>query len=271
MTRRRRPAPAPAPRVGGSRSASATPPPGGVADVAPTWDNRDGVEEEEPKRLRADAERNRRRLIAAAVEMFGERGLEVGVGEIAERAGVGRGTLFRNFASKEALIAAVVVARLRESVDRGRLALEESDPAEALFDLIDSTLVRQQTDRTIFEALADTWMANPEIRAAHGEMVEMLAELLGRAQAAGAVRDDVSAVDVLLMVKGVCETAHSFQHVDAEVGMRQLDLVRAAITPAGAPVRPLRGRPPTPEDLDRAATCVPAKPVTAATLAKLAG
>src|SRR3984885_9423790 len=88
--------------------------------------------EPEPRRLlRADAERNRRRLIDAATELFRERGLEVGVGEIAEHAGVGRGTLFRNFPSKDALVVAVVVERIRESVERGRRLLTEEDPAAA--------------------------------------------------------------------------------------------------------------------------------------------
>jgi AcrR family transcriptional regulator len=227
----------------------------------------------EPRRLRADAERNRQRLIAAAIEMFGERGLDVGVGEIAERAEVGRATLFRNFPSKEALIAAVVVERMHESVDRSRAALQEPDAAEALFGIIDSTLERQQTDRAIYEALADTWMVNPDIHAAHREMVDVLAQLLERAQAAGAVREDVSAVDVFLMVKGVCESARAFQHVDPEVGQRQLDLVRAAITADDAPARPLRGRPPTADDLDRAVSCgTPAEEGLAeASLAELAG
>ena len=77
---------------------------------------------EERRPLRADAERNRRRLLEAATQLFCERGLDVGVAEIAERAGVGRGTLFRNFPSKEDLIAAIVVERMGESVGRGRAA-----------------------------------------------------------------------------------------------------------------------------------------------------
>ena len=242
----------PARRAGGP--ASATPPEGGVADIAPAWDNAREMEEE-PRRLRVDAERNRRRLIEAATEMFGERGLEVGVGEIAQRAGVGRGTLFRNFPSKEALIAAVVVERITESIARAHEALDGPDAAEALFELIDSTLERQQTDKALFEALADPWMANPEIRAAHGEMLTVTGQLLRRAQDAGSVRADIGAVDVLMMVKGVCEAARAFSHVDPEIGMRQLDLVRAAITAHDVPDRPLRGRPPTAEDLDRAVEC----------------
>ena len=62
------------------------------------------------RRPRADAERNRRRLLDAAAELFGERGLDVGVAEIAQRAGVGRGTLFRNFPTKQDLVVAAVLA-----------------------------------------------------------------------------------------------------------------------------------------------------------------
>jgi AcrR family transcriptional regulator len=206
--------------------------------------------EEEPRRLRADAERNRRRLLDAATEIFCERGLEVGVAEIAQHAGVGRGTLFRNFPSKEHLIAAIVVERMNESIARGRAALDAPDPGQALFDLIEQSVGRQQTDRALFDALADTWLANDEIRAAHAELMVVLDSLVARAQRAGEVRDDVSAVDVLMMVKGVCEACASFQQVDQAVAMRQLDLVRAAISPPGTS-RPLRGAPPTIADLER--------------------
>jgi AcrR family transcriptional regulator len=214
-------------------------------------DNGHEMEDVTGRTRRADAERNRRRLIDAATEMFCERGLDVGVAEIAHQAGVGRGTLFRNFPTKEHLIAAIVVERIHESIVRGRAALEAEDPGEALFELLDQSVGRSQTDRTLFDALADTWMANDEIRAAHGELLGVLDALLRRAQYAGAVRGDVSAVDVLMMVKGVCEAVCSFQHVNPDVAMRQMDLVRAALSPR-PDERPLRGRLPTIEDLDEA-------------------
>jgi AcrR family transcriptional regulator len=204
---------------------------------------------------RADAERNRRRLIEAATEMFCERGLDVGVAEIAHQAGVGHGTLFRNFPTKEHLIAAIVVERINESTARGRAALEAEDPGEALFELLDQSVGRSQTDRAFFDALADTWMANDGIRAAHGELLGVLDALLRRAQNAGAVRADVSAVDVLMMIKGVCEAVRSFQHVNPDIAMRQMDLVRAALSPRSVE-RPLRGRLPTIADLDEAAPAV---------------
>ncbi len=130
------------------------------------------------RRLRADAERNRRRLLDAAAELFCERGLDVGVGEIADRAGVGRGTLFRNFPSKEHLISAIVVERMDDAVARGRELLSAEDPGAALFEFLEEIVGRQQVDRALFEAVGDTFLSNPDIRAAHAELVETLDALL---------------------------------------------------------------------------------------------
>ena len=106
-----------------------------------------------------------------------------------QRAGVGRGTLFRNFPSKEELIAAIVVERMHESVDRGRGVLDAEDPGEALFSLIDEAVGRQQTDRALFDGLGDAWLANDDIRAAHAELVGVLDALVcGRRRPARCAR-----------------------------------------------------------------------------------
>jgi AcrR family transcriptional regulator len=201
--------------------------------------------------LRADAERNRRRLLDAAQTLFRERGLEVGVAEIAQQAGVGRGTLFRNFPTKQDLIAAIVIERMSEATDYGRTLLDAPDPGEALFGFLEDVAGRQQLDRCMFEAVADTFLANQEIRAAHAEVVGALDELLTRAKEAGAVRPDVGALDVLMLLKGVCEAASALSNAEPSMISRQLDLVRAAIS-AGAGTQPLRGRAPTLADIDRA-------------------
>ena len=200
--------------------------------------------------LRADAERNRRRLLDAAQTLFRERGLEVGVAEIAQRAGVGRGTLFRNFPTKQDLIAAIVIDRMGEATQYGRKLLDAPDAGEALFSFLEEVAGRQQLDRCLFEAVADAFLANQDIRAAHAEIVGGLEELLTRAKDAGAVRSDVGAMDVLMLLKGVCEAAVAFAGSDTAVVPRQLDLVRAAISASDAQ-RPLRGRPPTLEDIER--------------------
>jgi AcrR family transcriptional regulator len=205
----------------------------------------------EERQLRADAERNRRRLLDAAATLFSERGLEVGVGEIAERAGVGRGTLFRNFPTKEHLIAAIVVERMTAVTRRGSELLDAEDPGEALFAFLDEMVGIQRIDRSLFEAVADEFLANEEIRAAYDDFVNRLEALLQRAQDAGAIRADVGALDVLMLTKGVCQAAMSFHQVDPEISERQLDLVRSALMPPASP-RALRGRTPTFEDIERA-------------------
>ena len=217
----------------------------------------------EERRRRSDAERNRRRLLNAAEELFLTRGLDVGVGEIAERAGVGRGTLFRNFPTKEDLIAAIVVERMHEAAAVGRELQRADDPDDALFAFLEHMAGAQQVNRGLFEAVADTWLANDDIRAGHTEIVEVLEGLLARAQAVGAVRPDVGAIDLLFMLKGVCEAATALAQIEPRIVARHLDLVRAALRPVdGAP--PLRGHPPTLGDIERSvADAEPAVPARA--------
>ena len=94
------------------------------------------------RRPRADAERNRRRLLDAAAELFGERGLDVGVAEIAQRAGVGRATLFRNFPTKEDLIAAIVVDAMSDAAGLGHALLEAPAAGQALFTFLEAAAPR---------------------------------------------------------------------------------------------------------------------------------
>jgi AcrR family transcriptional regulator len=202
--------------------------------------------------LRSDAERNRRRVLDAAQALFHERGLDVGVAEIAQRAGVGRGTLFRNFPTKQDLIAAIVIDRMHEATAYAHTLLDAPDPAEALFGFLEEIVGPQQLDsRALFDAIGDTFLANQGIRAAHAEVVDGIELLLTRAKEAGAVRSDVGAMDVLMLVKGVCEAASAFASSEPGMVTRQLDLVRAAVS-ASAANRPLRGRPPTLADIERA-------------------
>ncbi|HLY48887.1 MAG TPA: TetR family transcriptional regulator [Solirubrobacteraceae bacterium] len=202
----------------------------------------------EDRELRADARRNRQRLLEAAQTLFRERGLEVGVAEIAEAAGVGRGTLFRNFASKEDLIEAVVAKRMYDAAAYGEQLLHAEDPGEALFDFMAQMVGRQQLDRALFEAIDETWLSKEVIRPAHAAVFGILEQLTTRAQAAGAIRDDVSAVDVMMMFKGACLAATTYGREEPGAIERYLDLIRASFRPvAGGP--PLRGRSPTLGDL----------------------
>jgi len=197
--------------------------------------------------MRADALQNRQRVLDAADAMFRERGIDVGVGEIADAAGVGRGTLFRNFSSKDHLIVAVVSARMQDAVDAGCALLQtRQDDPELVFIFVDDIVARQQANRALMEAVSDEFFAYPEIHAVHDALLEVLNQLLDRSKAAGSVRPEIGAMDVLTLIRGICMNPLTLNG-SPDVMLRHLDLLRAAITTPEFS-RPLRGSsPPVPE------------------------
>jgi AcrR family transcriptional regulator len=157
---------------------------------------------------------------------------------------VGRATVFRNFPTKQDLIAAIVIKRIGDAVAAGRELLATGDPAEGVFAFIGEMVGRQQVDRALVEAVETEFLARPEINAAIAEVLTVLDALLDVGKQAGTVRPDVGALDVMMMVKGVCAAGPALVSVDAQTVERLIDLVCAAIsTPAH--IRPLRGRTPT--------------------------
>jgi len=195
--------------------------------------------------MRKDALRNRQRVLEAADAMFREHGVEVSVGEIADAAGVGRGTLFRNFKSKDALIAAVLGERLGEVLDYGRqLLVDDPDDAEVTFTFVTGLVERQEDNRALLQTATDElFMSVPELQGAHAALLELLGALLARGKRIGAIRPEATATDLMMLVKGLCMyTSTDQQPLSAETIMRHLDLVRAAMTMPEYS-RPLRGEP----------------------------
>jgi len=195
--------------------------------------------------MRKDALLNRQRVLEAADAMFREHGLEVSVGEIADAAGVGRGTLFRNFKNKDALIAAVLGERLGEVLDYGRrLLVDDPDDAEVTFTFVTGLVERQEENRALLQTVTDElFMSVPELQGAHAALLELLGALLARGKRVGAIRPEATATDLMTLVKGLCMYASTDQQpLAAETIMRHLDLVRAAMTMPEYS-RPLRGEP----------------------------
>jgi len=145
--------------------------------------------------LRADAQRNLDRLLDVAGECFAERGLEVSIDEIARRAGVGHGTVFRNFASKDALVAAVLNRRLSELADTARAALAEPDAWQGFAGFFRHTAGLYARNLTLIDCL-DRCEGSPE----KGELGSAVERLVERAQSAGALRRDVTAEDVMALI-----------------------------------------------------------------------
>jgi AcrR family transcriptional regulator len=194
---------------------------------------------------RADAARNRARLLQAAGQIFRERGVEVGVGEIADAAGIGRATLFRNFPTKKDLICAVVAQRILEAIADGRARLASGTDAELLFPFVSEMVGLQQVDHSLFEVVgSDEFLNHPEMRAAQAEIFEVIDEMIAHDQRLGLVREGIGALDVLMLVKGACVVATALAEAGPESLGRHLSLVRAAIIAPGRDC-PLQGEMPT--------------------------
>jgi AcrR family transcriptional regulator len=161
------------------------------------------VDVSQTRPLRADARRNRDRVLDAARAAFGAEGSEVSLDEIARRAGVGAGTVYRHFATKEALFEAVVFDRIGELVEEARSLLDDPDPGRAFSSFVERLGREGARKRDLVEALAYDGIhlqlgEAPILRA----LTDVLAELLLRAQRAGAVRSDIGVDDVVALLTG---------------------------------------------------------------------
>lgn len=209
---------------------------------------------------RADAARNRQRLLAVAAEVFRERGLDASVGEIAERTGVGRATLFRNFPTKQDLISAVVLQRIEEGLAEGRAMLESEGDEEILFPFMKVLVGRQRVDRALFEAVGEeAFLTDERMLQAHAAIIELIDRLIDHDQKLGYVRAGLGAVDMLMLIKGACAVATSMSELGPQALERHLSLVRGAIAAPGREY-PLEGTAPTIDDLHARPASPPREP-----------
>jgi AcrR family transcriptional regulator len=145
-----------------------------------------------------DATDRRARLLAAAERVFARDGLSAPVPAIAAEAGVGIGSFYRLFASKEALIAALALERVYWFRDQLDLALEADDAGEALRDLLWRAAERQSRDDLVGAALVTT-SADSEVQAERRRLDRGTSKLLRAAQDQGAIAPGVTLADVLVM------------------------------------------------------------------------
>jgi AcrR family transcriptional regulator len=154
--------------------------------------------------LRADAQRNRERVLAVARTAFAAEGLSVPLDEIARRAGVGPGTLYRHFPTKEALFEAVVHDRLRRLADEGAALRGSGDPGAAFFGFIDLLATEAAPKRDLFDALASAGIEiGATVKAAADDLRAAISGLLDQAQRAGAVRADIGTADLMALLSGM--------------------------------------------------------------------
>jgi AcrR family transcriptional regulator len=197
----------------------------------------------EERVLRADAQRNLTRILEAARAVFAEHGSDASVAEIAERAGVGTATIFRRFPTKEDLLAAVVRHRVEELVAVAREASEAEDPGQGLRRFMLTAADAYIHDRCFCEARSTRAFNHDEVRGLVDELLGYVETILSRAKEAGEVRDDVSALDIPVLLMAVARVGLDLEPAVPGAWHRYLDLVIDGLRPCAA--RPLSRKPLT--------------------------
>lgn len=198
--------------------------------------------------MRADARRNRERVLAAAEELFAAGGNAVQVEDVARRAGVGVGTVCRNFPTKDALLDATLEVSYRRMLDEAAAVRDEhaDEPGSALEAVILRTSRHYARHRALAERARDGLELSPGTRAVQLELWDLLDELIVAAQDAGNLRTDVGGADLVLLLGGVARAAAVLSDHDPEVLERHVRLVLDGLRPGGSA---LPGRPMTFDDL----------------------
>jgi AcrR family transcriptional regulator len=182
-----------------------------------------------PRRLRADARRNRDRLLDTAVRAFTDGGPDVTLEAIAKQAGVGIGTLYRHFPTRESLVEAVYRNELAGLCASAEELLATEPPEQALRDWMGNFVAYQTTKHGMADALRAVIASGGDPFAQSRTRVhEAIASLVKAGVAAGTIRDDVDPFDVLVGISGM-----GLATAEPEQVGRLLDLLMAGLRPRG--------------------------------------
>ena len=180
--------------------------------------------------LRADARRNRARILVVAEEAFAADGLGVPVEELVRRAGFGVGTFYRHFPTKEALLGALILERIEQLTLAAEAALE-GDPAEGFAGFVAGLVRAGSGNKAIAAALVRSGV---DLQALTGDpgrrLSELTALLLARAQQAGAVRPDIGPRELKVLTNGLIQAAETYPD-DPGMAQRLVPVVLAGLSP----------------------------------------
>jgi len=156
------------------------------------------------KTLRADAKENKEQILQAAYRIFAEKGLSVPISEIAREAGVGVGTVYRHFLTKEALFDAVNISYKQKLTEEAQSLINHTDPGKAFFDFFSLVMEYGFTNRAVRDAFR---IGTFRVRTAtSGVLLDFqlaCADLLTRAQQAKVVREDIDIIDLFVLMSGL--------------------------------------------------------------------
>ncbi|GAA4400193.1 TetR/AcrR family transcriptional regulator [Tsukamurella soli] len=162
--------------------------------------------------MRADAARNRRRIVVAARELFAERGLDVTLDDVAAHAGVGVGTVYRRFANRDELVEAVFVDHIREVTERIESDIADVGPWDALALLLNAVGEFVADDRGLATLLTSVDHSAPVLEEAKQAVSRLVEGVYGRAREAGVIRDELVETDffgIVCMISAISEATES--------------------------------------------------------------
>lgn len=188
--------------------------------------------------LRRDAERNRQKILEGAARVFAESGLDVGMDELARRVGVGTGTLYRRFPTKDALIEALFTDHIERVVGLARAAQAAEDPIAGIRMFLCSMLEMVSANRGLKELLMEARHGDPRAQMARDEMQPCVGTIIGRAVEAGALRAGVGPADLFLAMTMLGAVVERTRDVNPDAWRRYVEIVIDGLRadPSGAPL-----------------------------------
>jgi AcrR family transcriptional regulator len=201
--------------------------------------------------LRRDAERNRRRILQAASEVFTECGLEVSLDEVARHAGVGVGTVYRRFRTKEELVEALFEDRIDAIAAIGAGVAENPDPWSGLVSFMEQVAEMLAGNLGLRQMLMFATYGRDRVAYARQRNAPVIERLIERAQAAGQVRGDLRQSDIAFIIFVLTQATEFARHVSPEIWRRYLTLILDGMRPARDGVTPLPVPALKPEELEK--------------------
>jgi AcrR family transcriptional regulator len=199
--------------------------------------------------LRRDAERNRQRILAAAATVFTERGLDATLDEVARAAGVGIGTVYRRFPDKASLVTELFRDRIDMLVTVAERACAATDPWQGLVDYLEFAAAAMADDQGLRQLMMFGTYDRDQVCYAREQMRPVISRLVGRAQAAGALRADFCATDVKMIAFMLGSVAEYAARVSPQVWRRYLAMLIDGLRPARDGVSELPAPALTPLEL----------------------
>ncbi|MGW0003194.1 TetR/AcrR family transcriptional regulator [Nocardia grenadensis] len=205
-----------------------------------------------PRRLRADAARNQQRIVEAARELFADRGLEITLDDVAERAGVGVGTVYRRFANKKELIAEVFEHSLGAFADHAEGALRDPDPWLGLVQFVEYACRHLAANRGFSEVILELDLDTERFHGLRDRIKPAVAAIVARAREAGVLQPDIEPSDLFAMIHMVDGLAEFAKPINPDIWRRYMAITLNGIRADNVARQELPVRALTDDEVDQA-------------------